>query len=368
MGQVCRMCGEAGIDDELERCPRCHQSLFVSEGLPPGRESRKPPVAPPSSPKPVEVPKQSPAPPREKRTKLMRPQPGPPAPPAPPVSPAPPPAPARPAHAPSVESSEFGRWLDQYVEPSAQPQSPPAAPREAARPAPVPPIIPTAGPPARPEILRRSTAKPPPAAPIVEREEGRELASQAYRAEMTEAPRGLDIRKLNIPTRSYEIELFSAPNTWVPMFQLIGMDKSPSFGRSHKMLDQGMETMAERHVRFKNTMGGVEVEPLDSLNGVYLQITSTRHPYRWNAIPDWRLRARVSRWPAGRPRVRQRSATMASASWPRTSSHWLSSTSSGAMTNRESGSRSSSPRRPCSAAGGPTRAAPRAGRRPAPQR
>jgi len=89
---------------------------------------------------------------------------------------------------------------------------------------------------------------------------------------MTEAPRGLDIRKLNIPTRSYEIELFSAPNNWVPLFQLIGMDKSPGFGRSHKMLDQGMETMAERHVRFKNTMGGVEVEPLDSLNGIYLQI------------------------------------------------------------------------------------------------
>jgi hypothetical protein len=50
------------------------------------------------------------------------------------------------------------------------------------------------------------------------------------------------------------------------------MDKSPCFGRSHKLLDQGMETMAERHVRFKNTVGGLEVVALDSLNGIYLQI------------------------------------------------------------------------------------------------
>jgi len=89
---------------------------------------------------------------------------------------------------------------------------------------------------------------------------------------MTEGLQGLNIKKLNIPTSSYEIELFSAPNTWVPLFQLVGMDKSVGFGRSHTMLDQGMETMAERHVRFKNTVGGVEIEALDSLNGVYLQI------------------------------------------------------------------------------------------------
>ena len=118
---------------------------------------------------------------------------------------------------------------------------------------------------------------------------------------MTEAPRGLDIKKLNIPTRSYEIELFSAPNNWVPLFQLIGMDKSPGFGRSHKMLDQGMETMAERHVRFKNTVGGVEIEPLESLNGIYLQITRPVILSGWDAIPDRRLRARVSRRRAGAP-------------------------------------------------------------------
>jgi hypothetical protein len=106
----------------------------------------------------------------------------------------------------------------------------------------------------------------------VEPDDDRELASGAHHVEMTEAPRGLNIRKLKLPTTSYEIELFSAPNNWVPLFQLVGMDKSVGFGRSHAMLDQGMETMAERHVRFKNTIGGVEIEALDSLNGVYLQI------------------------------------------------------------------------------------------------
>ena len=114
---------------------------------------------------------------------------------------------------------------------------------------------------------------PPPLAARAEHDDGREFAAHGHQIEMTEAPRGLDIRKLNIPTRSYEIELFSAPKNWVPLFQLIGMDKSPGFGRSNKMLDQGMETMAERHVRFKNTVGGVEIEPLESLNGIYLQIT-----------------------------------------------------------------------------------------------
>jgi len=89
---------------------------------------------------------------------------------------------------------------------------------------------------------------------------------------MTEAPRGIDLRKVNIPRQSYEIHLFSAPNNWVPLFQLVGMDKSSGFGRSNQMLEQGMETMAERHVRFKNTVGGVEIEALDSLNGIYLQI------------------------------------------------------------------------------------------------
>jgi hypothetical protein len=105
------------------------------------------------------------------------------------------------------------------------------------------------------------------------REEGHGFGPQSSRIELTEAPRGLDIRKFNIPTRSYEIELFCAPNNWVPLFQLIGMDKSPVFGRSHKMLDQGMETMAERHVRFRNTIGGVEIEALESFNSIYLQIT-----------------------------------------------------------------------------------------------
>ncbi len=119
----------------------------------------------------------------------------------------------------------------------------------------------------------RPGARPLPPVSGVDRDDGHEFASQSHHIEMTEAPRGLDIRKFNIPTRSYEIELFSAPNNWVPLFQLIGMDKSPVFGRSHKMLDQGMETMAERHVRFKNTIGGVEIEALDSFNGIYMQIT-----------------------------------------------------------------------------------------------
>jgi pSer/pThr/pTyr-binding forkhead associated (FHA) protein len=119
----------------------------------------------------------------------------------------------------------------------------------------------------------RPGPKPQPLAPRDGRDDGHRFAPPGHRIDMTEAPRGLDIKKLNIPTRSYEIELFSAPNNWVPLFQLIGMDKSPGFGRSHKMLEQGMETMAERHVRFRNTVGGVEIEALDSLNGIYLQIT-----------------------------------------------------------------------------------------------
>jgi pSer/pThr/pTyr-binding forkhead associated (FHA) protein len=125
----------------------------------------------------------------------------------------------------------------------------------------------------QPRSSPRPGPKPLPLVGRVDRDDGHEFASQSHRIEMTEAPRGLDIRKFNIPTRSYEIELFSAPNNWVPLFQLIGMDKSPVFGRSSKMLDQGMETMAERHVRFKNTIGGVEIEALDSFNGIYLQIT-----------------------------------------------------------------------------------------------
>jgi pSer/pThr/pTyr-binding forkhead associated (FHA) protein len=107
----------------------------------------------------------------------------------------------------------------------------------------------------------------------VEPDEDHDLASPGHRVEMTEGVQGVNIKKLKIPTASYEIELFSAANNWVPLFQLVGMDKGVGFGRSHTMLDQGMETMAERHVRFKNTLGGVEIEPLDSLNGVFLLIS-----------------------------------------------------------------------------------------------
>jgi pSer/pThr/pTyr-binding forkhead associated (FHA) protein len=112
----------------------------------------------------------------------------------------------------------------------------------------------------------------PPVPPTVERDDEQDVAPRGPRVEMTEGLQGVNIKKLKIPTASYEIALFSAPNNWVPLFQLVGMDKSVGFGRSHTMLDEGMETMAERHVRFKNTLGGVEIEPLDSLNGVYLLI------------------------------------------------------------------------------------------------
>jgi hypothetical protein len=294
MAQVCRMCGEARIDDDLERCPSCHQSLLVSEGLPPGRVTRPIPIPPEPSPKPVEEPQQRPRPTRkEKRLRPPRPQLELPSPSA--QRPQPPPA----------ESSEFGRWLERYVDDGADRDNPAAPSRE--KPGPdlaSPDLGPSPPQPARPDAQRRLTGlhgsptssheeahdssnlghlqprpsprpgpKPPPSILKEERDAGHEFASQGHRIEMTEAPRGLDIKKLNIPTRSYEIELFSAPNNWVPLFQLIGMDKSPGFGRSHNMLNQGMETMAERHVRFKNTVGGVEIEALDSLNGIYLQIT-----------------------------------------------------------------------------------------------
>jgi FHA domain len=113
--------------------------------------------------------------------------------------------------------------------------------------------------------------KPPPRVQAPQGDRIRDVeAAEPY--EVTERPRGPNARKTNIPALSYVIELF-AQDDWVPLFQMVGMDRSPSFGRSHKMLEQGMETMAEKHVRFRNTAGGLLVEALDSLNGVYLQIT-----------------------------------------------------------------------------------------------
>ncbi len=295
MAQVCQMCGEAWIDDDLERCPRCQQSLLVSEGLPPGRGKPRAPIPPEPvpKPKPVEEPQLSPPPARERRPRQPRPQPAPPAPSA--ERPQPPPS----------QSADYGRLLGRFLGQGAQHENPatpsqmdsgpdledpdrglaqPSRPRpDAIRRLPDRDESPLSAQPSdqdssnlgqrQPRSSTRPGPKPLPLASQVDRDEGHEFASQGQRIEMTEAPRGLDIRKFNIPTRSYEIELFSAPNNWVPLFQLIGMDKSPVFGRSSKMLDQGMETMAERHVRFKNTIGGVEIEALDSFNGIYLQIT-----------------------------------------------------------------------------------------------
>ncbi len=292
MGQVCQMCGEERIDDDLERCPRCHQTLLVSEGLPPVPRKPRIPIPPAPNPKPVQEPQASPRPPQEKRHRRPRPQPGPPTPLA-----------QRP-HAPSVESSEFGRAVESAVDFGAKHNNPDTPSREVLAPNLADRDFRPSAPPARSDASRpaaghdrsaspanleahesahvghiepRPSPRPepnrPPLVPRAERDDEHGFGPESHRIEMTEAPRGLDIKKLNIPTRSYEIELFSAPNNWVPLFQLIGMDKSPGFGRSHKMLDQGMETMAERHVRFKNTVGGVEIEPLESLNGIYLQIT-----------------------------------------------------------------------------------------------
>ncbi len=75
MAQVCHMCGEDRIDDDLERCPRCHQSLLVSQGLPPSRVRTPPSLAPEPGPKPIdEPPPPSPRPAREKRPRAQRPQ------------------------------------------------------------------------------------------------------------------------------------------------------------------------------------------------------------------------------------------------------------------------------------------------------
>jgi FHA domain len=286
MAQVCQMCGESRIDDDLERCPVCHQSLMVSEGLPPGRGKLRPPTQAVPGPKPVLEPPEGSPPVREKRKKRR------------PAEPDPSASPVERPHVPLAESSEFGRLLERYVgdgrkhdddaaparekpghqfdEPDAGPVHPPRArPDSIRRPTGLEGRAAAAQPAAHDSSSRpglRPGPKPPPVL-ADEHDDDREFDSSGHRIEMTEAPRGLDIKKLNIPTRSYEVELFSAPNQWVPLFRLIGMDKSPVFGRSHQMLDQGMETMAARHVRFKNTVGGVEVEALDSLNGIYLQIT-----------------------------------------------------------------------------------------------
>ena len=67
MAQVCQMCGEERIDDDLERCPRCHQTLMVSEGLPPVRRKPRIPIPPESSPKPVEEAQPIPRPAHERR-------------------------------------------------------------------------------------------------------------------------------------------------------------------------------------------------------------------------------------------------------------------------------------------------------------
>ena len=256
MAQVCQMCGKASIDDDLERCPRCQNSLLVSEGLPPGRGKARPSMPPQPRSRPVDEPQLGSPPVPQKRPRRPRSESGPPSPPL-----------ERPQPL-SPESSDFGRVLNRLVGDSAPVENPATPPRA------IPEVDPEG--PERAPAPRSSPAPAPKPLPPVsrfDREEGHGFASPGNRIEMTEAPRGLDIRKFNIPTRSYEIELFCAPNNWVPLFQLIGMDKSPVFGRSHKMLDQGMETMAERHVRFKNTIGGVEIEALDSFNGIYLQIS-----------------------------------------------------------------------------------------------
>ena len=118
MGQVCQMCGEERIDDDLERCPRCHQTLLVSEGLPPVPRKPRIPIPPAPNPKPVQEPQASPRPPQEKRHRRPRPQPGPPTPLA-----------QRP-HAPSVESSEFGRAVEGAVDFGAKHNNPDTPSRE----------------------------------------------------------------------------------------------------------------------------------------------------------------------------------------------------------------------------------------------
>jgi len=123
-------------------------------------------------------------------------------------------------------------------------------------------------PPSRPHAGRES-ARPTQALPRHEDQDywGRDCD------DLTEGIHGLDIKKLNISPCSYTIELFDSKNNWVPLFQVAGIGKSPIFGRSHALLDRGMDTMAERHVRFINTPQGLLVEALNSLNGVFVQIT-----------------------------------------------------------------------------------------------
>ncbi len=298
MAQFCQMCGEAEIADDHERCPRCQQSLLVSEGLPP-RAKPQPPRPPVPSPKVEETPRQTPVPAQEKRPRRPRPSPAPPA----PAPPPPAPAPQLGFQPPNPESSEFGRWVERFIDDGVNHDRQASPSREK----PLPEVdIPDSGPPLPPRrrvaasglypgpaqlpsppeqkglepvtpgldrLGPRQEPRPQPFIPIVARDQGHAFAPESHGIEMTEGPRGIDIGKLNIPTRSYEVELFSASNQWAPLFQLIGMDKSPVFGRSSNMLDQGMETMAARHVRFKNTMAGVEIEPLESLNGIYVQVS-----------------------------------------------------------------------------------------------
>ena len=84
---------------------------------------------------------------------------------------------------------------------------------------------------------------------------------------------GFDIKKLNRATENYRIELPDSQGRWVKLHSIAGTGKSPVFGRSADPTGELMKSVALKHVRFENTGKGLEVQPYETVNGVYRRLT-----------------------------------------------------------------------------------------------
>jgi hypothetical protein len=260
MAQVCKNCGEARIDDNLDRCPQCNASLLYTELSPPGQAKHRPSTPPEPRAKSVQKPpsEASPAAQKKRPPSARRPSMA---------------ADSEPQRAPqiSVEDSEFGREVELLVDgekgrayaPARSPERDLESPERRGS-SPEPREVGLQQPP--------RVSRNPALAPEPPHENGRELDAPVRDYEVTERPQGPPARRLKIPENSYVVELFVSHNEWVPLLQIAGMGKIPSFGRHHELLSWGMDTLAEKHARFKNTVGGLEITALESLNGIYLKI------------------------------------------------------------------------------------------------
>jgi pSer/pThr/pTyr-binding forkhead associated (FHA) protein len=84
---------------------------------------------------------------------------------------------------------------------------------------------------------------------------------------------GFDIKNLNIAKHNYHIELPDRDGKWVQLISIVGTVKTPVFGRNADPRLELMKSVALRHLRFENTSKGLFIQPFESLNGVYRQIT-----------------------------------------------------------------------------------------------